>query len=225
MRVAKRLLALAMMFLLITCVIGACGDKETVSSEEELIQMLQKPTVMITVGSSHASGVILEKNDAGIVIASVTHLMSGYDQGIIRFSDGHAGFADVVYCDEASDVTLLRIKRSDMDEAFADSLKAVTIDKAAYEALKPDDTLYVVGSAVDTAANVCKGTFKAFDYYVPEFDQYLLYLYCDVFAGMSGSGVYTDSGFFCGLVAGGSEEGETVVIPLTDILDSLEKIN
>ena len=203
----------------------ACGDKEKALSEEELIKMLQKPTVMITVGSSHASGVIVRNDDSGIVIATVTHLMDGYDQGIIRFFDGHAGFADVVYSDAASDITLLRIKRSDMDEAFADSLTAVTVDEEAYKALKVDDTVYVVGSAVDTGANVLKGKFKAFDYYVPEFDQYLLYLYCDVFAGMSGSGVYTGSGFFCGLVAGGSDSGETVCIPLTDILDFLEKIN
>ena len=106
------------------------------------------------------------------------------------------------------------------------SLDCVNIrDFAVNDYGKVDDTMYVVGSAVDAAANVMKGRFKAFDYYVPEFDQYLLYLYCDVFAGMSGSGVYTDSGFFCGLVAGGSDEGETVVIPLTDILESLEKIN
>ena len=225
MRVVKRLLALATVFLLITGVITACGTKKTELSEEELIKMLQKPTVMITVGSSHASGVIVRSDGSGVVIASVTHLMEGFEQGIIRFSDGHAGFADVVYCDKSTDVTLLKIKRSDMDEAFADSLEAVAIDEEAYRALEVDDTMYVVGSAVSTAANVMKGKFKAFDYYVPEFDQYLLYLYCDVFAGMSGSGVYTDSGFFCGLVAGGSDEGETVVIPLTDILDSLEKIN
>ena len=221
----RRILALAGLFLLITGVINACGTKKASLSEEELIQMLQKPTVMITVGSSHASGVIIQNDDSGIVIATVTHLMEGYEQGIIRFSDGHAGFADVVYSDAATDVTLLKIKRSEMDEAFADSLETVKCDEKAYESLKVDDSVYVVGSAVSTAANVMKGTFKAFDYYVPEFDQYLLYLYCDVFAGMSGSGVYTDSGFFCGLVAGGSEEGETVAIPLTDILDCLEKVN
>ena len=210
---------------MIAGVITSCGTKKKVLSEEELIQMLQKPTVMITVGSSHASGVIVKNDDSGIVIASVTHLMKGYDQGIIRFSDGHAGFADVLYSDETSDVTLLGIESSDMDASFAGSLKAASCDVTAYESLQVDDTLYVVGSAVDTAVNVMKGTFKAYDYYVPEFDQYLLYLYCDVFAGMSGSGVYTDSGYLCGLVAGGSEEGETVVIPLTDILDCLEKIN
>ena len=120
MRVVKRLLAFAMC-LLLPVGFTACDAKEKTLSEEELIKMLQKPTVMITVGSSHASGVIVRNDDSGIVIASVTHLMDGYDQGIIRFSDGHAGFADVVYCNAESDITLLKIKRSDMDAAFADS--------------------------------------------------------------------------------------------------------
>ncbi|MCR5722382.1 MAG: trypsin-like peptidase domain-containing protein [Lachnospiraceae bacterium] len=224
MRVVKRLMTL-LMCLLFTVSVSACGEKETALTEEELIKMLQKPTVMITVGSSHASGVIVKNDASGVVIATVTHLMTGFDQGIIRFFDGHAGFADVVYSDEATDITLLFIKRSDMDEAFADSLVPAVCDRTAYDAMAVDDTIYVVGSAVSTAANVMKGKFKAFDYYVPEFDQYLLYLYCDVFAGMSGSGVYTDGGVLCGIVAGGSEEGETVAIPLTDILDSLEKVN
>jgi len=224
MRVVKRLLTL-LMCLLFTAGLTACGEKEAAPTEEELIKMLQKPTVMITVGSSHASGVIVRNDASGVIIATVTHLMAGYDQGIIRFFDGHAGFADVVYSDEATDITLLFIKRSDMDEAFADSLVPAVCDRETYDAMAVDDTVYVVGSAVSTAANVMKGTFKAFDYYVPEFDQYLLYLYCDVFAGMSGSGVYTDTGVLCGIVAGGSENGETVAIPLTDILDSLEKVN
>ena len=224
MRVVKRLMTL-LMCLLFTVSVSACGEKETAPTEEELIKMLQKPTVMITVGSSHASGVIVRNDASGVIIATVTHLMAGYDQGIIRFFDGHAGFADVVYSDEATDITLLFIKRSDMDEAFADSLVPAVCNREAYDAMAVDDTVYVVGSAVSTAANVMKGTFKAFDYYVPEFDQYLLYLYCDVFAGMSGSGIYTDTGALCGIVAGGSENGETVAIPLTDILDSLEKVN
>ena len=223
MRVRKILTLLGAAFFCL-CAVTACGKKEPLS-EEELIKNLQMPTVMITVGSYHASGVIIDNNDSGITIATVTHLMEGFDQGIIRFSDGHAGFADVVYSDAVSDVTLLKIKREDMDASFADSLKTVLVSKEAYGAMQPDDTVYVVGSAVSTAVNVMKGTFKAFDYYVPEFDRYLLYLYCDVYEGMSGSGVYTDEGFFVGLVTGGSDAGETVVIPLTDILDSLEKIN
>ena len=186
--------------------------------------MLQKPTVMITVGSSHASGVIVRNDYAGVVLASVTHLLNGYEQGIIRFADGHAGFADIVYSDEKSDITLLKIDRSDMDKGFADSLETVVCDEAAYETLARDDAVYVVGSAVSVAANVTKGTFKEKDYYVPEFDQYLMYLYCDSFPRMSGAGVYTTEGKFIGLVAGGSDNSETVVIELPDIIKALDSL-
>ena len=222
MRVLK-FIKLCVIMLLCLSVFSACGTKSAFS-EEELINVLQKPTVMITVGSSHASGVIVRNDDKGLVLASVTHLLNGYEQGIIRFADDHAGFADVAYCDEKSDITLLTIKRSDMDASFADSLKTVVCDEAAYDALATDDTVYVVGSAVDVAANVTKGTFKEKDYYVPEFDQYLLYLYCDSFPGMSGAGVYTTEGKFLGLVAGGSDNSETVVIELPDILKALESL-
>ena len=223
MRVFKRI---TLFTLFVLCLGGnvACGTKSALS-EEELIKKLQKPTVMITVGSSHASGVIVKSDENGLVIASVTHLLNGYDQGIIRFSDGHAGFADVAYSDEKSDITLLTIDRSDMDAEFADSLEAAPYDIKAYDNLATDDSVYVVGSAVDVAANVTKGTFKEKDYYVPEFDQYLMYLYCDSFPGMSGGGIYTAEGSFLGLVAGGSDNSETVAIELPDIIEALNSLN
>lgn len=198
-----------------------CGKNDTPSklSEEDLLQELVLPTVMITVGEFHASGVIIDKSDEEIVIASVAHLLSGYDQGIITFSDMHVGFGNVFYCNEADDICLLRIPRTDFDEAYYESLKYAAIDLQAYENLTKDDTLIIAGSAISGVNSIFKGTFKAKDYYVPEFDQYMIYMYCDIFEGMSGSAVYTEDGFLIGLLAGGSDAAEAVCIPVTDVVD------
>lgn len=218
---SKRLVKLFFVLFSFAILLG-CKQKENTSvSEEDLIQSLIPPTVMITVGSAHASGVIIENTAERIVIATVAHLCEGYDQGIVSFSDGHAGFGDVFFLDTKDDVCLLSIKKIDMDESFANSIIAAKSDISHYEELSPDDEIYVVGSAVNGVINVSKGTFKARDYYVPEFDQYMIYMYCDVFEGFSGSGCYDKNGYLIGLLAGGSETSEAVCIPITDVYKDL----
>lgn len=199
--------------------VTACGDKKTELSEEELIEQLRQPTVMITVDEYRASGVIIGNDEDYVTIATVAHLMDGFDQGIITFCGGKSGFANVFFIDTESDICLLRIKKEDMTPEFANSLPTVSLDVSKYEELVKGDTLYIVGSQVGVAANIVKGTFEENNYYVPEFGRYMMYLYCDVFEGMSGSGVYTKDGTLVGLLAGGSELSEAVCIPITDVIE------
>ncbi len=175
---------------------------------------------MITVGESHGSGVIGEITDSEIRICTVAHVVNGYDQGIITFSSGYVGFADVNYCDEKSDVAILTIEKADFAEDFSLSLQSADIDLDRYEALSKEDSIYLVGSSVGVAANVNTATFQAYDYYVPEFDEYLLYLYGDADPGMSGAGAFTADGCLIGLVTGSSDTGEVVCIPIKDYIEA-----
>lgn len=206
-------------FFLLT--LASCGKAEEIPmSEEELIEELRQPTVMITVGGFRATGVIIGNDNDGITIATVYHLMEGYDQGIVTFYGGKTGFADACYSSSENDICLLKIKREDMTPEFIDSLKYAKTDVNKYESLEKGDKIYLVGSQVGVAANAVTGTFQAKDYYVPEFDQYLMYLYADVNEGMSGSGLYTEDGYLVGLLAGGSDASEAVCIPITDVINA-----
>jgi len=202
----------------------ACAKKEK-RITDETIEALREPTVMITVGEMRASGVIVENNDEKITIFSVAHLLEGYDQGIVTFLSGKVGFANVVYCDTASDVAILEIKKEDFTSDFAKSIKACDIDLDKYKALKDGDEVTLIGSSTAVAGNVFKGTFKAEDYYVPEYDQYLLYLYCDALSGMSGAGCFDAYGNLRGLVSASSDSGEVLCIPIKDFLDRMEAIS
>lgn len=199
----------------------ACG-KETetsVRSQEEVITSLIEPTVMITVGEYVATGVIVGNENGKITIYTVAHLTEGYDQGIIRFYDGKAGFADVTFFDEKTDVCIMSINTEDMDADYVSGIKTATIDMGKYHGMSKGDPVYLVGSQVNVASNVMKATFEAKDYYVPEFDSYLIYLYGDAFEGMSGSGCYSQDGYLIGLVTGASDTGEVVCIPIKDYIE------
>ena len=222
MKTAKNIftLFLALTFALSMC---ACGKEKKIT--EETIETLREPTVMITVGEMRASGVVVKNTDDKIIIISVAHLLEGYDQGIVTFLSGKVGFADVVYCDAASDVAIMQINKKDFTEDFAASLKSAVIDLDKYEALKDGDEVTLIGSSTAVAGNVFKGTFKAKDYYVPEFDQYLLYLYCDALSGMSGAGCFDASGNLLGLVTAASDSGEVLCIPIVNFIDRMEELS
>lgn len=193
--------------------------KEAVRTEEEIIETLIEPTVMITVGEKHATGVLVEKNEEKVTLFSVAHLMEGYDQGIVSFADGNVAFADVVYINSQNDICILEIESKYLSKDFYDSLKCAAIDTEKTKLLQADEEVILVGSAISPASNITKGTFKVRDYYVPEFDQYLIYLYGDASHGMSGSGCYTSQGILFGLVTAGSETGEVVCIPIEDYIE------
>jgi len=218
------------LYLTILCImsmlfLSSCGTGKKAMTEAEIIDTLIEPTVRITVGNYRGTGVIIENDDEKITIASVAHLLTGYDQGIISFYSGKTGFADVFYCDEASDVCLLRISKEDMSEDFANSIKCNEVDVKHYDELEAGDTVYLVGSSVSVAGNIVKGTCEAKDYYVPEFDAYLMYLYCYAFEGMSGSGCYDVDGNLVGIVTGATDNGEVVCIPIKDFIDVIEGEN
>ncbi len=205
--------------LVIFCFLNVSCAKEK-ESEEETIERLRNSVVMITVGESHGSGIIGEITDSKITIFTVAHVVAGYDQGIITFSSGYVGFADLAYCDEKSDVAILTIDKSNFADDFSLSLQSAKIDLDKYEALSKDDSIYLVGSSVGVAANVSTASFQACDYYVPEFDEYLLYLYGDADPGMSGGGAFTADGYLIGLVTGSSDTGEVVCIPIKDYIEA-----
>ena len=206
-----------LLFILCFFTVSCTKEKE---SEEELLERLRNSTVMITVGESHGSGVIGEITDSEIRIYTVAHVVTGYDQGIITLSSGYVGFADVDYCDDKSDVAILTIDKSNFADDFSLSLQGAEIDLDKYEALSKEDSIYLVGSSVGVAANVSTASFQASDYYVPEFDEYLLYLYGDADPGMSGGGAFTADGYLIGLVTGSSDTGEVVCIPIKDYIEA-----
>lgn len=200
---------------------GETGPPDT----ESLLEKLRQVTVMVTAGENHASGVIIGMDEEKVTVVTAGHLMKGYEQGIITFADGTVGFGDVEYSSENPDMCLMTFKNEYLDESELDRLKAAEVDMDYYEALDTDDRLILVGSAVSTGSNATEGKTAARDFYVEDFDNRMLYIYADVFPGMSGCGVFNEYGYLMGILAGGTDSGEAVAVPLDQIIEEWEKTN
>ena len=219
----KRIILLLWVFLL--C-LSSCGTQKVNNakplSDEELIEYVRPSVIMVTVGTKHASGVIVSIDDDYITMLTAGHLMEGYDQGIVTFYTDDVGFADVEYISQNPDICIMRIAREYLDYRLVKELKASGIDEKAYEELKTDDTVYLCGSAINVGTNATKGTVGSPDFYVADFDEWMIYLYADVMAGMSGCPVFDANGDLVGILCAGTGSGEAVCVKLPDIIDKLE---
>lgn len=187
-------------------------------SEEEVIDLMRRATVKITVGEKSGSGVILEITDERVTLVTCFHLMQGYEQGIISFCSGQVGFADVVHMTKAPDLCFLTFNRKDLDESVVQEIRAMNPVEEDYVNLELQSEVYLCGSAISSGSNLtlCKVVDKEF--YEPEFDSKVLYLYGDAMPGMSGCGAYTKDGKLVGILAGGSDTSECVCVSLTDVI-------
>jgi len=196
----------------------------TNKTSDDIIADLRESTVMIYAGELHGTGVVIGNDGETITLASVAHLMKGYDQGIVTFFSGKTGFANVVYIDDYSDICLLTMKVSDFYEDFGADIKPVTIEEERLEKLNQYDRVLLLGSAINVGVNATYGEIGSNDYYVPEYSNRLIYLYADAMSGMSGSGCYTEDGVLIGILSAGSDNSEVLCIKINDILNKWDKL-
>lgn len=199
---------------------GETGPPEA----EELLKEIRPVTVMVTAGEKHASGVIIGMDDEEVTVITAGHLMEDYEQGIITFDSGTVGFGDVEYCSMNPDMCLMTFKNEYLDESELKKLAKAQVDITKYNKLEVEDVLLLVGSAVSAGSNATQGKMAAKDFYMPDFDARMLYIYADVMAGMSGCGIYDEYGYFMGILAGGTDSGEAVAVPLDQIIEEWETI-
>lgn len=192
-----------------------CSSK-TEKDPEATLESIRNVTVMVNVEGRHASGIVVANLDDYILVATVSHLVEGYDQAIITMPGGETVFGNVVSLDPMKDTSLLQIEKQYLDENFINNISVSLLSESTIDMVCVEDKVYLTGSAVGVSSNVTEGIIKSKDYFIPEFDENLLYIYGDAMAGMSGGGVFTKDGFLIGIIAAGSEASEVLAIPISE---------
>lgn len=215
----------AIIMIVVLMVFASCGQAEkTAKSNEEVVAGLRDCTVMIYSGEVHGSGVVIDNNESYVTIFTVSHVIGDNDQGIITFNSGKAAFANVIYKDMDSDICILRISQEDFADSYGSSIAVAENGADIVDKLNQNDKVFLVGSAVNVAVNATIGEIGSTNYYVPELDMNMIYLYADAMPGMSGSGCYTGDGRLIGILAEGSDNSEVLCIRINDYINVLETL-
>ncbi len=224
---------------------GLNGPGENERSVEDMVmqivyQLARRSVVKVTVKDSAGSGIIW-KIDDGIVIASSRHLLLKDVSAEVTFGNQETAKAAVMGYSQQYDIGFVRIpEKSVTGSILRDIYEAVPLlyESESEEAKKTFGQSYAgqrvlqVGAVLDReTANFSSGSIKGI-HFVPLFNTNVLETACFSRAGMSGGGVFDESGRLLGMISGGdvpenSEKREaelTYSIPPVLIQMEYEKI-
>lgn len=196
--------------------------------EQILLDGIGPAVVRVENQELFGSGVIWKPEDAALWIVTCRHLLEEENpdtgqvsrnlQPEIIFWDGIRTFAEDVVLSETYDLAFLRVDLETMGYYTVERYLGVRWDEDSFENLKPGDDIFLLGSADYPAGNLAYGTIGNCSIYMEGFDTEMLWAYCEVKPGMSGSGVFDERGNLIGIVCAGNEQKEAAVLPLNKIL-------
>lgn len=203
---------------------GAIGED---LSDEELAWAsyndVRYSVVKIDMGDFSGSGLIYEINDSEIVILSSGHLLSHYESGAVRFSNGAVGIGWVTGISDTYDAGFMKVYREELPADKSEVLRAVSYDLDAFENMEDGCGIFQVGSISGVAADFYIGNIQSKNWYFEEFQSYMLYNFCKAEPGMSGGGTFTFDGKLVGMIVGSYME-ESCALPLPSILEAAKEI-
>ncbi len=188
------------------------------ADEQELLDDVGPSVVRIEAGKLFGSGIIFAVRQDEIILLTNRHMIEP-GEPVVMFQDGKSAQADVIGCSDKYDMGFLRVKFSDLGDYTVDSCRNVRYNETEFGNLGPGDDLFILGSADYPAGNLFYGIIGSPSVYMEDFGTEMLWAYCEVKPGMSGSGVFDQDGCLIGIVCGGNEEKEAAVLPLDKILE------
>ncbi|MFI3212070.1 MAG: serine protease [Eubacteriales bacterium] len=205
----------------------ADSDSDSEIEEEfalELVADLVRPTtVQIQDGNHFGSGSIFNMDEDSILVISNQHVIQEGNTATIIFFEGTTVLGTVVHESEESDIAFIEIPVSEIEADVLVTLRYISISEEAYEQLEQNDTMFLMGYTSETGEMIKSGRIGNNWWYLEDFQQYVIYNYCEAVEGMSGSGTFDQSGNYIGMLIGGAGI-ESASIPVTTILEEYNKL-
>ena len=199
------LFIIAAVFVLALFITGVIKRRTALIPDEN-----RKCAVRIFTKGGEGCGVIFEKNDEEIVIATNLHVIADWDgDSRILFYDGTKVSGQVFGGDETYDVGFVSIP---MEESLRDYKAAVRSGpkEAPYDILLYD----LEGNG---AGKKVKGRILSEEEYFYELDRVMLYGEAKVREGMSGSPLFAGEGELVGILSAGNDEGIIAGVSVRDL--------
>lgn len=206
-------------------------DRLAQVDEQFLLDSICPAVVRLESGNLFGSGIIWKMEADTIWILTNQHMLVGEsadtaekEDGLIDviFWDGIRALGEVVEMSAEYDLGIVRVDLQDMGYYSVERYYQVRYDVDAFEAAGPGDDIFIIGSADYPAGNLYYGTIGNRSIYMENFGTEMLWAYCEVKAGMSGSGVFDRNGNLLGIVCAGNDQKEAAVLPVDKILAEWE---
>ncbi|MFI3176216.1 MAG: serine protease [Eubacteriales bacterium] len=172
-------------------------------SEAQMLEVYEeviRTHVAINADIYRGEGSIYRIEEDGIYIVSAKHLLQYAQEVSVTFDDGSTSVGQVVYLSEQYDFGFVKVELSDVEGL---ELQAVTIPEANF--VTYGTYLVIASKKIPEEMDLLVCTVLDPSLFFPEFNSFLIHQYATVEPGMSGSGVFDETGAYVGMLVGGYE--------------------
>lgn len=200
------------------------GNEETeaalVESKDGLVRMLTT-AVQIRAGGLSGSGVIYEETKGGLVILTAGHVMADTKKAAaVTFYDGYEVTCQEFWLFPEVDCAFLMVSYEELPQDWETRYLTAEKDRMVFDKIERETGVFLADPENENEFGYRFGLLLENWIYVEDFGQYMMILSGDVEAGMSGCGVFDESGCFLGILCGENESGELAVMPYS-VVDAM----
>ena len=178
--------------------------------------------VMIYDGSYHGNGCVYKKNKDEIILLTTGHLLEQGENVTVSFQGGEQTEGSVIFLSEEHDLGFVSVKTEQLSSDTRKKIKEITCHVSDYDKLQQNDFMQYGLLNEDLIPYVREGKIGNPCWYVEDFEDTMLYIYCEAVPGMSGCGAYDINGNYIGMLIGGYDN-ESACLPITVIKEAWEE--
>lgn len=192
---------------------------------------ISKLSVSVSCGEHYGCGTIYDDDESSFTIVTAMHVLQDYYDGSskdisVTFEGQEICNATVLKDDTAKDVVFLSVERDEVDGEYDSVLSASASaygpsgadgSSGANVLMSPGQTIYFVDA---NTGDIYAGSIASPSVYSEDLCMDIIYCYCAVTPGMSGTGLFDESGHYLGILLGGSDEAEAVCLDAASINES-----
>lgn len=152
------------------------------------------------------NGSIYQITEEEVIIVTTYHLLQNGELIKVRFRDNFYAEGSILGVNEEHDVGFVTVPTEEISDETLRQIGSIQKDAASYEALKQGDLVkyyFLTYDGIFVCQESYEGTIGDMNWYVADFDDYLIYNYCQVQPGMSGCAAVAEDGSYIGMVIGG----------------------
>lgn len=186
---------------------------ENPGMDEKIYQELQKSLVMVDTGELCGNGMIWEYEE-DMVIVTAGHVLEQVPGAIhVTLSDGYTITADLYWNCTNSDLAFLKIEGHRIPRLHQKYYGVVPHGSEAFNKVQPEAALYAMGYRGPADILIQQGTLEEKWMYVEAFEQFMVSVQALVVPGMSGGGLFDETGHCIGVICGTDQDSRTVAVP------------